>query len=547
MSRRLAATLGVLSGLVLSLLAASGSAAAPEPAWTPARDIPGTAGLANPGTATAPDGTDLLLWSAGGSGTTNIVRARVRLPGRTSWVDVTNRLKGSYLGVTAVQPTPGGDFWAAYSVDSGGTRTFVTRLDTSRLRWTTPVELFTDQPDYDHDSTLLALTRSGTLVASAYAPAKAASSPPVYRIAVATQAPNGAWKSRFVSPANEFSVGMDLGVNAKGDIVVGFIQGYALADMTVRAATRSHRSGRPWKVATLSAAGDSQRSSVAITPDGTAVVVWSSPANGGVTTERMATLDTTDALAPWVGRDVVTGVGPVGVQPYVVAGLGGAATVVWSQGAGTNVQLWMRHWDGAALSPATQLTPNSELAEFDGLVARPDGTALMVYQRFTTSIVSLGMEARVLDAGTAGTPVTLTGDFATSGSTNSEQVAVDAAGRGTLTYTHGDYPDTTFQWQTQATAPAVMSGPATGVVVHRAKVGGTPRVGRRVSCRTGYWVDTRRVTYRWTRDGHAINGATTSDYRIVAADKGHQLACSATGRGPGAASLVLPGKARRVG
>jgi hypothetical protein len=520
-------------------------AAVSEPDWTSPQDIPGTVGQVNPGAATAPDGTDLLMWGTTGSGTTNILHARIRRPGRAGWVDVKNRLKGSYLGISSVQPTPDGDFWAAYTTIPSGYHTFLTRLDTSRLRWTKPVELFTDQPDYEHYNTQLALTQDGTLVASAYAPGKTPSSPPVYRIAVGTKRPGGAWHNRMVTPAGEFSVGMDLGVNAKGDVVVGFIQGYNLADMTVRASTKSHRPGRTWKTATLSAVGDSQRASVAMTPDGTAVVAWTAPASGPMTAVRMATLDTGRKLAPWVGSDVVTGAGQLDVQPYVVAGDGAAAAVLWRQGSGTDVQIYERYWDGTTLAPAVQVTPSGEDSEMDGLARRPDGTVLVVYQRFTLGLVSLGLEARVLDAGTASAPVTLTGDFATSGNTNGEQVELDAAGRATLVYTHGDYPDTTFQLQTQATTPALMSRWIDGIPVRKTRIDGVPRVGRTVGCRTGFWVEKRRVTFAWTRDGHPIRGAGRHDYRVVAADKGHALACVATAQG-GAADLVVPGRPRQV-
>ncbi|MCB0909372.1 MAG: hypothetical protein KDB63_19885 [Nocardioidaceae bacterium] len=543
--RRALVGAAIVAGVTASFLVAPSVEAAGEPDWTPPRDIPGTTGLVNPGWATAADGTDLLLWGTAGSGTDNIVHARIRLPGRGGWVDVKNRLRGSYLGISVIQPTPDGDFWAAYSINAGDYRTFLTRLDTSKRRWTKPVELFTDQPGFYHSSPQLSMTRDGTLVVSTYASAKLVSSPPVYRIAVGVKAPHGPWKNRFVTPAGEFSVGMDLAVNAKGDIVVGFIQGYNLADMTVRASTKSHRPGRTWKTATLSGAGDSQRASTAMTPGGTAVVAWTAPASGPMTAVRMATLETGRKLAPWVGRDVVTGAGQLDVQPYVVAGNDGAATVLWRQGSGVNVQLYERYWDGATLAPAMQLTPSGEDAELDALVRRPDGTALLVYQRFTLGLVSLGLEARVLDAGTATTPVTLTGDFATSGDSNSEQVGLDAAGRATLIYTHGTYPDTTFRLQTQATGPALVSGWVDGVPVRRTTVAGMPHVGRTVSCRTGFWVEKHRVRFAWTRDGHPIRGAGRHDYRIVAADKGHALACVATAQG-GAADLVVPGKPRRI-
>jgi hypothetical protein len=193
------------------------------------------------------------------------------------------------------------------------------------------------------------------------------------------------------------------------------------------------------------------------------------------------------------------------------------------------------------------VTPSGEIAEFDALVPRPDGKAFLVYQRFTPAIFSLGLEVRTLVDGVASDPVTLTGDETSFGNTNSEQLSVDAAGRGMLMYTFGDYPDTNFSWQAQATRPAVMTGPATGVVARRAKVTGVARVGRTVACTSGFWVEASRLSYGWTRDGDLIAGARSKRYDVRRADAGHGLGCLVVGFNSGPSQTVLISKRKTVG
>ena len=87
----------------------------------------------------------------------NTVKAEVRLAGRAAWVKVPAGFEGDYLGVTDIVGTPQGDFWVAYGTGSGDYKTFLVRLDSSKQRWTKPVRLFRDQPDYTHSQPELGL------------------------------------------------------------------------------------------------------------------------------------------------------------------------------------------------------------------------------------------------------------------------------------------------------------------------------------------------------------------------------------------------------
>lgn len=545
--RRAGAVAGIVLALLLPLMVVTTSQAAAPVPWTLPQAVPGTAGLVNPQSATAPDGTDLVLWGAAGAvSPQNVVKAKVRLPGRSAWVKIPVRLKGDYLGVSDIVGTPQGDFWAVYSSGASNDDSFIVRLDTRAHRWTKPTRLFTSQAAYSHAAPQVGLSGDGTLVVATYAPpAVPPAGDPVYRIAVTTKKPGGRWSSRFLSPVDKMATGHVLSVNRAGDILISFIQGYDLADMTVRAAAKAHGKHKPWKVGTLSAAGDSQRVRSSLAADGTAAVVWSSPASSPFTAVRLATRDIRTRLDPWVGRDVVAATS-VDTDAYVLAGRHGSATAFWRTTGASN-PIWSRHFDGSSLGSPVQVTPTGEIAEFDALVARPDGKAFLVYQRFTPAIFSLGLEVRTLVDGVASDPVTLTGDETTFGNTNSEQLSVDAAGRGMLMYTFGDYPDTNFSWQAQLAPPAAMTGSSTGVVAHRARITGATRVGRTVTCTAGYWVEASSITYRWTRDGHPIAGATRARYDIARADAGKQLACRVVGSNADGEKTVLTSKRTVVG
>jgi len=544
---RLLLTTGVAALLVASGLVAPTALAAPAD-WTAPKRIPGTAGLANPISATASNGTDLVVWAVGGSlPTENVVHARVRLAGRSQWRNVQVRLRGSFLQDIVIAPTPGGDFWAAYqrNVTGGGQQVFVTKLSSTSRRWSTPRMMFTEQDANYHAGPDLALAGTGALVVSAYAPPKdPPPGEPVYRVAVGTHSPGGRWRTRFLSPIDEHSGGQHLAVNAAGDIAVSFIQGYHLADMTVRAATKAHGRKATCKIGTLSDAGDSQWARVAIGDDGTAVVLWTATSTS-FNAVRMATREVRRRLAPWVGRDVITGV-TVAADAYGVVTPDGQVTAVWRQSGGGTTALWSRHLAGNTLRSPLKLTPNGEIAEFDALSQRPDGKAALFYQRFTPAIDSLGLQFRTLTHGVPGPVQVLTGDEATDGNANSEFLGVDAASRGTVIYTRGDYPGTDFAWQSQTRGkPSVMTGPASGVKVRRARVSGKARVGRVVSCQSGYWVEKSRLVYRWFRRDDQIPGAARR-HKVVAADSGKSLRCVIVASNASGQNLRLTSKPRDV-
>lgn len=544
----------LLTACLAALLLASGLVA-PTPAsaapadWTAPVRIPGTAGLVNPISSTAPNGTDLVVWaSTGATPTENIVQAKVRLAGRSQWQTVGGgRLRGSFLQGIVIAPTPSGDFWVAYqrNVAGGGQQVSVAKLDSTSRRWSMRSEIFTDQDANFHAGPEIALGGKGTLVVSAYAaPKEPPPGDPVYRVAVGTRSSEGTWKNRFLSPIDKHAGGHQLAVNAAGDIAVSFIQGYDLPDLTVRAATKAP--GKAWRIRTLSDAGDSQRAQVAIGDDGTAAVVWSATSTS-FNAIRLATRDVRRRLDPWVGRDIITGVS-VGTDPYAVVNRQGAVTAFWRQSGGGTTAIWSRHLVGNTLGSPIQLTPLGEVAEFDAVHQRPDGKAVLLYQRFTPAIDSLGLQFRTLDNGVPGPVQVLTGDEAADGDANSESLGISAASQATVIYTRGTYPDTDFVWLSQAQGkPRVMTGPSSGVRVKRPTIKGRARVGEVVSCESGYWIEASHLTRLWFRGVRAISGEAKRHYRIVPADSGGELRCGIVARNSSGENLVMTSFPRQVG
>lgn len=59
-------------------------------------------------------------------------------------------------------------------------------------------------------------------------------------------------------------------------------------------------------------------------------------------------------------------------------------------------------------------------------------------------------------------------------------------------------------------------------------ISGTPSVGSTLTSTTGTWTSDTGVTgylYRWTRNGVAISGATSSSYTLVSADRLRTIVC----------------------
>ena len=81
-----------------------------------------------------------------------------------------------------------------------------------------------------------------------------------------------------------------------------------------------------------------------------------------------------------------------------------------------------------------------------------------------------------------------------------------------------------------ATSAALTAAPIPPSNVQPPSVGGTPEVGKALTCITGSWAGSPAPTLavEWLRDGEPIPGATEPTYTVTAADRGHSLSCRVT-------------------
>jgi hypothetical protein len=75
----------------------------------------------------------------------------------------------------------------------------------------------------------------------------------------------------------------------------------------------------------------------------------------------------------------------------------------------------------------------------------------------------------------------------------------------------------------------------------------TDRVGRTLTAKLGTWGPAGvELTYRWTRDGHAIARATHRTYRLKKADRHHRIGVTVTGTEVGYSEAVQRSTTHRI-
>jgi len=519
-----------LAALLIGAMILPAAAVESGSSWSQPRPVPGSDGLWWPASATAADGTDIVLWNEPGpSGLQNQLRTKVRLAGRRAWIDVPARLHGKWLSFGDLIAVPGGDFWVLYNVGLG--RTLVARLDRTHLRWTRPVEVFQDNPGYYYRAFRLGGGRTGEIAVLADAtPIVRSHDGFDTRVAVATQEPGKPWTSQFLNPEGTAAGFSDMSINRFGDIAISFVQG--LEDpqhQTVRAATRPGTQDGVWRVDILSSSPERvgvARTSMAA--DGTAYVVWTAapPWQPDYTMVQVSSLRTRDLGAAWVSRSVVTST-TIDPDAFVVAGRGGEATAFWRQvDSMTSAPLYMQYFDNGANpgNDPVQLTRSDEFGIFMDATQGPDERILVLTRRENLNHTELGLEVSTIKNGRPGHPTPLTSEadferFYASGS-----VAVDAANRGQVVYAYDDDQGQRFIWQGQVSRPSVVNR-RTGELITKSRVKGRMRLGARLLCQSGFWVEAYSVAYQWNRDGTPINAATRHAYRVRPGDAGRNLTC----------------------
>lgn len=528
---------GLAASVVLGLTPANA-----EPlGWTDPQRIPGTLGASSQVSATSPDGADAVTWVVQEGPDDVEIRARLRPAGSTVWQAVPVRVdnKPSVQDLD-MAPTPDGDFWLAWVQYGALPRVFAMRLDAATGRWTKPFQVF-DNSQYGNGQPSVAVGGNGTVLIGSYAQPKESASPPRYRASVAVRQ-KGDWTTQFLSPVDDFAGAVEVDANDKGQLLASFVQGYDVVDKTVHAALRGAGPQTSWDVQPVSVAGDAQNVRVDLGEGGKAAVAWGAPASSP-TDVRITTASVSGAT--WNRRDVVTGIDLTDL-PTPAVSADGDVTTVWSESTGGQRELWSRYLTGGSFYPFVQLSPGGVSAWLAALEPRPDGTSVALYDEYTSGgASSLGLRLVTMTGAFPGVPVELT--TSADSPAVDESLGVTAANRSTVIWKRGTAPDADLAVMDQVLRrPQVMTGPVTGVIVTKAAVTGVVRVGRTVTCESGYWVETSRRDHQWFRGGDRIRGADQRTYRIVTADAGKRISCRATGTNDTGDIRVLESPARRV-
>lgn len=134
----------------------------------------------------------------------------------------------------------------------------------------------------------------------------------------------------------------------------------------------------------------------------------------------------------------------------------------------------------------------------------------------------------------------LTGDLSVLGTVDTSQ-----AGRYQLVYLVRDEAGN----QAVATRQVTVQPAPAPVNARRPGINGTPAVGQVVTADQGQWTSAGSATFevQWLRDGTPIQGATSGEYTVVAADAGTRLSVRVTARAAGREPVVATSAETAVG
>jgi hypothetical protein len=126
-------------------------------------------------------------------------------------------------------------------------------------------------------------------------------------------------------------------------------------------------------------------------------------------------------------------------------------------------------------------------------------------------------------------------------------VRVLAPGYGVTDWMPGtDQPPFAFpvNFATPAPPAAPQPEPAAPALLARARVTGTARVGKRLTCAGGTWSGQPALSYVWRRDGRTIKHQTKSAYTVRKSDRGTRLSCAVTAANAGGTKTVTTNSIR---
>jgi hypothetical protein len=520
----------------LALAVPTAAVAAPE-GWTEPAQVTGTAGVFDHASATSPSGADLVAWVAGPSGDVR-VEARLRIPGGTTWLRVPLRAQHRLqMQGLQLEPTPDGDFWLAWQQeDAEGMRNvYAMRLDVATRQWSTVVRPFGTSVDDEHGLTELAVSGRGAVLIGGFAAPTDGSG---YRSMVAVKDLDRPWLRTYLSPEGEEAGATYVAAGAGGHLVAGWVSDrQSLADMTVHAAVRTPAAGSAWQSDILSPPGSGQRVEVAVGPSGRAAALWATPANAE-TGLQIATMQVRPAAEGWGIQNVDPVGGPSPRDPRAVVDAEGDVTILYGSASGGATPVVLRELTGFAMGPAGPLTAEDDVNTLDDAALRTGNLAGVLTH--AVDGVSAGLRYRTTSNGMPGTVLELTDGGVEE---NHARLGYTATGRATVIWARGLDSSSIHTTGQSLVRPAVVRSATNSTTVARAAVTGKVKVGKVVTCRTGYWVEARGLTYRWTLKGTTVRGAAGETYKVKRADRG-RLACRVVAdNAAGSRALTSPPRA----
>lgn len=429
----------------------------------------------------------------------------------------------------------------------------------------------------DDDAGSLVVAPDGTVTAVwAVYPTPGAGTGAV-RLLSSVRGPGSAVWSRasLVGSASEVN-GVDAVVGADGVVRVVWSAGDGTGAREVRSSVRQTASGSWSAPALLSASlADSAHAvapRIAMAADGSATAVWwNQPVRASKGSTASATL--LPAAVSWGGPVTVSS--PAG-NPRTAPRLSEAATgktaVTWTEPTSSGrrvVKLATRSGPSAAWStPQTVSATTSQYLDHPVPLVRSDGAITLVWLAGSGFADSGDVRTMTRGAVTTTWPAakTLSSDISTWldaaqdangtvhaiwGESGNGHWAFKSASRvggsWTLAVTLGTPPGDAStgvgisaangrviaMWETEMTAGdkhANLSFAVTGappVVTTAAKVNGTVRTGRTVTCSVTWSGAASPSYYGWLRDGGPITGARGASRKLTAADYAHKIACRA--------------------
>lgn len=382
-------------------------------------------------------------------------------------------------------------------------------------------------------------------------------------------------RASLVDSASEVN-GVDAAVGADGVVRVVWSAGDGTGAREVRSSVRHSATGSWSAPALLSAPlSDSVHAvapRIAVAADGSATAVWHSRPAGGASGGSTTSATLLPSAVSWGGPVTVSSPGNSKTAPQLSEAATGRTAVTWTEPTSSGqrvLKLATRSGPSAAWStPQTVSATTSQYLGHPVPLVRSDGAITLVW--LSSSGSADAGDVRTVTRGAAATTwsaaQTLSSDISTGldaaqdadgtvhtvwGESGNGQWAFRSASRvggswnASVTLGTSSRDASTgvgisaangraiAMWGTQmmdGDSNANLSYATTGtppVVVAPAKVSGTVRAGRTVTC-SATWAGAASPTfYGWLRDGRTIGGARGASHKLTGADYDHKISCRA--------------------